>query len=125
MKNYMKPDVFVTEFQLNEAIAACDPTTEPNLNAVSVEVHCVKTNKHEVFYDACDNRYSASDTVSYNNVTYMKWPYESADDIDCGWDCDECTDSSSIYDGLANIYGHGWHFAPVTDQVREVINSSL
>lgn len=125
MKNYVKPDVLVTKFQLNNSIALCSPEEVNDLEAASVTVHCVKTNRHEVFYNNCSSNYSNATKVTYGGQTYMQWPVGGTGDIDCPDSCPECNDNSTIYDALSKLYGKKFHYAPVTNAVKEVINSSL
>lgn len=69
MKNYVKPDVFVTEFQVNEAVAYCDPTNVYN----EVTVNCVITGSHDIFYDLCDSNYNNCLIITYNGGEYLVW----------------------------------------------------
>lgn len=73
MKEYVKPDVFVTEFRLNSTIAGCDPTT---INPDEQDIKCtiVSGEAHNVFYNNCrTNATQAGRLKEYNGTTYFIW----------------------------------------------------
>lgn len=73
MKEYVRPDVFVTEFRLNSTVAGCDPTTvypEPQ----DLQCAIVAGEIHGVFYDGCGTNAETSGRLAeYQGQTYFIW----------------------------------------------------
>lgn len=73
MKEYVKPDVFVTEFQLNSAVTACTPTSfDPEPQNITCSIKAGEA--HGVFYNSCDTNASTNGRlVEYDGRTYFIW----------------------------------------------------
>ena len=134
-KTYTLPSMEITVFTLNNAITACTPESIPDDKMVYV--HCLKTNKHAIFYDACvtnggaNYNTSSDDIITYNSQQYFLWPYDPHNSVASGEQrcdsyCDECNDGKALFDEIADYLGSAdYHIAPVTPQVVSVVNSSL
>lgn len=130
MKEYVKPDVLITEFRLNEAIAACEASSSVN----PVNVSClIKSGTAEgVFYSGgCDFVASSSNLITLNGKQYLYWygpdggfPQES------GTNADGYYVGTTLMDklkdaGISQFSGSNvLHAGPATPKVISVINSS-
>lgn len=75
MKKYVRPDVFVTEFQANEAVALCETTTQTNWPSQTIT--CVVDGDTQIFYDGCTESASNGILVYMDDPTYVTegWYY--------------------------------------------------
>lgn len=66
---YVKPELNVTLFNLNDTIAACPVVDTYN----PVTVYCVISGTHDIFYGNCESNYNDMTIVSYNGQEYLVW----------------------------------------------------
>lgn len=150
---YSKPEMMVTVFDLNQAVAACAPSIQYN----QVTVSCVVTEDHKVFYDGCEYDYDDMAIVknfytrSGGNSTaeandYLVWAMEgytvtSGTVVDAsertdfaGSSAEKASTSSgpSLVDAIMDVffgqngnYEYGYHAGVITPNVKSVVNSSL
>ena len=58
---YVRPDVYVERFALNDAVAACDPTSSTETYWSQQDITCLATtSKDYVFYSGCVNNATTS-----------------------------------------------------------------
>ena len=123
MREYNKPEFFVTEFAANHAISSCpvNDTYKP------VTVDCVITGSHAIFYGNCSSNYNnltviknfyttTNGTTSYND--YLVWGGEN------NWASNKGTfdASNSIYEGFS---GHDSASAFITGTTEDKRHSLL
>lgn len=117
---YVKPELDVTVFTLNQAITACETTTSEKWD--NQTVYCVVNGSETVFYDGCENSASNGRLVtidgnsSYEGGVYYVWytgtsqgrPDEAQQEIlaQCG------------------ISGPGWHAGPASSTIISIHNMS-
>lgn len=123
---YTKPEFFAEEFALNQSIALCKPEEVTK----STTVHCLKTNKHEIFEKNCSTKYSVVDDglITYNGQQYLVWGQRDGANIECPSRCPDCNDSNNnkIFNAIvrAGLAGSMDHIAPVTGELKYLINMS-
>lgn len=126
---YVKPEFMVEEFGLNESIALC----EPEKIEQSVTLHCLKTNKHELFSgDLCSTDYYDEEgnvivkTITYGGEEYLVWGKNDGADIECGYGCDDCNKGEKTFDAIvkAKLANGSDHIALITREFKTAINSS-
>lgn len=116
MKAYVKPNVFVDEFDVNETIAACETIDEYQ----TVTVPCYKTGSHILFYDKCGTNYNNCEIFKYNGNEYLIWPLHSGDDIPTGGLNDDRT-----FNEIARAYGDSMvHIGLITPTIKHIVNQS-
>ncbi len=134
MKKYVRPLMDITVFTLNDTIATC-PEETVDVDKL-VYVHCLQTNKHGIFYDACEklsganyNTAASSIKTASDGSKYFVWSLHSGSDgeINCNNQCKECYENNPLFFEVAEDLGTGVmvHIAPVTPEVEKVVNSSI
>ena len=118
MKEYVKPDVFVTEFALNEAVAACTDTTEKEFE--EQKIICVINGEEVIFYNGCTNSATDGKLVTYNGTLYYLWYNGSVGGK-------PSTDGEALIKAIqkeAGVSGSGWHAGPATAEIITTHNMS-
>ncbi|MGN0479533.1 MAG: hypothetical protein ACI4GO_08875 [Hominenteromicrobium sp.] len=123
MKKYVKADVLITEFALNETVAVCDPTTVYN----QVTVPCLKTGTHTLFYTNCDTNYNNCKVFNYNGTEYLIWDFNNGGGSSGGG-----LGQDKLFDEVAKaaqragvISSTMVHIGPITPDITSVVNSSI
>ncbi len=118
---YVKPELNVTVFELNQAIAACETTTESKWN--NQTVYCVVNGSETIFYDGCANDANNGRLVTiagnaqYPGGIYYVWKTGSASG-------NPPTPSQQEILNQCGISGPGWHAGPATPEIITVHNMS-
>ena len=118
MKEYVKPDVFVTEFAVNEAVAACTDTTEKEFE--EQKIICVINGEEVIFYNGCTNSATKGDLVTYKGTLYYLWYNGSVGGK-------PSTDGEALIKAIqkeAGVSGSGWHAGPATAEIITTHNMS-
>lgn len=118
MKEYVKPDVFVTEFALNEAVAVCTDITETKYN--NQTIYCVINGSETIFYNGCTNSATDGKLVTYNGTLYYLWYNGSVGGK-------PSTDGEALIKAIqkeAGVSGSGWHAGPATAEIITTHNMS-
>lgn len=119
MKAYMKPDVFVTEFQVNEAIAACDRVVTGSTTVTTYPaqtVTCEIGGQTERIFSAgtsgCATAASQYALGYYENVYYICW--YSPTEVGGGRPSDEQKALMAAISGVRDP--QGWHYCAVASE---------
>lgn len=118
MKEYVKPDVFVTEFALNEAVAVCTDITETKYN--NQTIYCVINGSETIFYNGCTNSATKGDLVTYKGTLYYLWYNGEVS----GEPTNEQKQLIQGIQGAAGVSGPGWHAGPATAEIITTHNMS-
>ena len=130
MKKYIKPDMLINKFAVNEAVAYCDPTQVYN----EVTVNCVITSSHKIFYTStngskCDSDYNSMAIVTYNGTAYLVWSESftvTAGSYNAG--SGETLTGMNLLNKLAKATGassaQGYHAGPINADIESVRNQS-
>ena len=130
MKSYNRPEIFVTEFMANEAVAGCDRVvtgTETTTTYDKQTVYCIIGGQTEtVFNTASDCSTSSSQwgVTEYSGKMYFVW-FTYAGDTGSLKDPDTTT-LDILVTKLGFTSGSGWHYAEVTSNelVTDVLGFS-
>ena len=118
MKEYVKPDVFVTEFAVNEAVAACTDTTEKEFE--EQKIICVINGEEVIFYNGCTNSATKGDLATYRGTLYYLWYNGEVS----GEPTNEQKQLIQGIQGAAGVSGPGWHAGPATAEIITTHNMS-
>lgn len=115
MKTYVKPDIEVTAFMLNEAIAACTPTSETKYDEQNISCAIVSGEAHGIFYDGCSS-YANGYLKTVSGVTYYVWQ-----DGSVGGRPDSAGEDLIK---LLGIPGPGYHAGVASPTIISIVNAS-
>lgn len=119
-KEYRKPNIIITKFQLNHTIASCAYTSETTYKEQTI--NCVINGAETIFYDnGCKNTASNGKLVTYDDTLYYVW-YNGK--VATKPDADQQTLIDAIL-SLAGVKGQpGWHAGPATAEIISIHNMS-
>lgn len=130
---YVKPELNVTVFELNQAIAGCDRVVTGTQTETVYEqqtVYCAIGNQHETVFNSasgCSTSASQWGIATSGGEQYFVW-YTYAGDNGSGQpDSNKVAFLDSLVASLGFQTGSGWHYAEVTgtDIVTDVLGFSF
>lgn len=130
---YVKPDLYVEEFELNTNIAACNRLPTGNYEYKATEIDCVVTTSDVIFTattNGCDHDVDPNNSgsgymwVTYNDTLYFCWTSNLSSGG--GGDMDLLKDILAA-GGVSDVMvgdGYVWHAGPATDYMKQLWSHS-